>query len=138
MPAVIEWRDEAGLPMVKFVGYPEWVTFRGETLQNMHNLNTTVYSRFFVDDDNVRTRRMEDRFKGWYGAGMENAIPRQGLLGFDTGMFVLDYLKNPVARYDGVQNGYSFTTPEGAEGQCNNVLYLINFRTGGLIEKINL
>ena len=49
-------------------------------------------------------------------AGMEpewkNAIPRQGLLGFDTGMFVLDYLKNPVARYDGVQNGYSFTTPK--------------------------
>ncbi|MDE6175196.1 MAG: LysM peptidoglycan-binding domain-containing protein, partial [Duncaniella sp.] len=138
MPAIIEWRDETGLPGVKMVGYPEWITFRGETLQNMHKLNTTVYSRFFVDDDNIRTRRLEDRFKGWYGAGMENAVPRQGLLGFDTGMFVLDYLKNPVARYDGVQNGYSFLTPEGAEGQCNNVLYLINFRSGGQIEKINL
>lgn len=53
-------------------------------------------------------------------------------------MFILNYLKNPVARYDGVQNGYSFMTPEGAEGQCNNVLYLVNFRPGGLIEKINL
>lgn len=138
MPAIIEWRDDAGMPPVKLIGYPEWITFRGETLQNMHNLNTTVYSRFFVDDDNIRTRRLEDRFKGWYGTGMEPAVPRQGLLGFDTGMFILNYLKNPVARYDGVQNGYSFMTPEGAEGQCNNVLYLVNFRPGGLIEKINL
>lgn len=138
MPAIIEWRDDAGMPSVKLIGYPEWITFRGETLQNMHNLNTTVYSRFFVDDDNIRTRRLEDRFKGWYGTGMEPAVPRQGLLGFDTGMFILNYLKNPVARYDGVQNGYSFMTPEGAEGQCNNVLYLVNFRPGGLIEKINL
>ena len=138
MPGIIEWRDEAVMPSVKLVGCPEWITFRGETLQNMHNLNTIVYSRFFVDDDNIRTRRLEDNFKGWYGAGMENAVPRQGLLGFDTGMFILDYLKNPVARYDGVQNGYSFRVPEGSEGQCNNVLYLINFRPGGLIEKINL
>lgn len=138
MPAIIEWRDDVAMSSVRLVGYPEWITFRGETLQNMHNLNTTVYSRFFVDDDNIRTKRLDERFKGWYGAGMENAVPRQGILGFDTGMFILNYLKNPVARYDGVQNGYSFVTPDGAEGQCNNVLYLVNFRPGGLIEKINL
>ena len=138
LPGIIEWRDEAVMPAVKVIGYPEWTTFRGETLTNMHNLNTIVYSRFFTDDDNIRTRRVEDRYRSWYGSRMENAVPRQGLLGFDTGMFVIGYLKNSGTRYDGAQNGYSFPVPEDAEGLCNNVLYLINYRPGGLIEKINL
>ncbi len=138
LSGLIEWRDESVMPTVRIMGYPEWITFKGETLDNMHNLNTIVYSRFFVDDDNVRTRMLEDKFKDWYGCGIENAVPRQGLLGFDTGMFLLNYLKNPASRYDGVQNGYLFVSPDGAEGKCNNVLYLVNFRPGGMIEKINL
>lgn len=138
LPGLIEWREEAVMPVVKVIGYAEWITFRGETLENMHNLNTFVYSRFFDDEKSMRSRRLEEKFKGWYGAGMENAIPRQGMLGFDTGMFVLDYLKNPSKRYDGVQNGFSFSVPEGAQGECNTSLYLINYRPGGLIEKTNL
>lgn len=138
LPGLIEWRDEAVMPMVKVIGYPEWITFRGETLDNMHNLNTFIYSRFFDDEKSMRSQRLEKKFKDWYGAGMENAIPRQGMLGFDTGMFVFEYLKNPSGRYDGVQNGFNFTVPEGANGGCNSALYLVNYRPGGLIEKINL
>lgn len=138
LPAIIEWRDEEIMPMVKVVGYPEWITYRGETLDNMHNLNTIVYSRFFDDEKAGRTRRIEQNFKRWYGAGMENAVPRQGLLGFDTGMFVLNYLKGTQGAYNGVQNSFDFSSPEGGEGNCNASLYIINYRPGGMIEKTNL
>lgn len=138
LPGLVEWRNEAVMPMVKVVGYPEWITFRGETLENMHSLNTLVYSRFFDDEDNARTRQMERKYKNWYGGAMENAVPRQGLLGFDTGMFVFDYLKDPSKSYDGVQNGFDFKASEGVEGVCNNLLYIINYRPGGLIEKTSL
>ncbi len=139
LPAIIEWRDEEIMPMVKVVGYPEWITYRGETLDNMHNLNTIVYSRFFDDEKAARTRRIEQNFKKWYGGSMENAVPRQGLLGFDTGMFVFNYLKGVQGAYNGVQNSFDFTSsPEGVEGDCNVSLYIINFRPGGMIEKINL
>lgn len=138
LPGLIEWRDEAVMPSIKVVGYPEWITFRGETLSNMHNLNTLVYSRFFDNEESPRSRRIESKFKQWYGVGMENAIPRQGILGFDTGMFVLNYLKNSAHSYDGVQNGFSFFVPEGAAGDCNGLLYIINYRPGGLIEKASI
>lgn len=138
MPGIIEWRDEAVTASVKLLGYPEWTTFRGETLTNMKNLNTIVYSRFYTDDDNQRARSLENKYKKWYGNSMESAVPRQGLLGFDTGMFLIKYLKYPAARYDGIQNGYSFVSPDGVDGYFNDVLYLVNFRPGGLIEKINL
>ncbi|MDE6116862.1 MAG: hypothetical protein K2G33_05055, partial [Duncaniella sp.] len=97
-----------------------------------------VYSRFYTYDDNQRARSLENKYKKWYGNSMESAVPRQGLLGFDTGMFLIKYLKYPAARYDGIQNGYSFISPDGVDGYFNDVLYLVNFRPGGLIEKINL
>ncbi len=138
LPGLIEWRDENPAVTVKLFGYPEWTTFRGETLSNMHNLNTIVYSRFYTDDENFRAKGLENKFKQWYGAGMEMAVPRQGLLGFDTGMFLIKYLKYPAARYDGIQNGYTFISPDDAEGYYNDVLYFVNFRPADVIEKINL
>lgn len=138
MPGLIEWRDNDITGTVRLFGYPEWTTFRGETLENMNKLNTIVYSRFYTDDDNYRAKALEAKFKLWYGNSMENAVPRQGLLGFDTGMFIIKYLKYPSTRYDGIQNGFTFVSPDNAEGWYNNVLYLVNFRPGGIIEKINL
>lgn len=138
MPGIIEWRDEAITPGVKLFGYPEWITFRGETLENMHKLNTTVYSRFYADEESSRTRELEDRFRRWYGKGMDAAVPRQGLLGFDTGMFLIESFADGVDKYDGVQNGYHFVTSSPDGGSYNDVLYFINFRPGGVTEKINL
>lgn len=137
MPGIIEWRDEAVKPTVKMFGYPEWITYRGETLENMHKLNTTVYSRFYADEDGARARDIDAKFHRWYGKGMDPAVPRQGLLGFDTGMYLIRHIANNEEKYDGVQNGYRFvTTPNG--GSYNDVLYFINFRPGGITEKYNL
>lgn len=139
MPGIIEWRDEAVTPMVRMFGYPEWTTFRGETLENMHNLNTTVYSRFYTHEESPRTLDIDARYKKWYGNSMENAVPRQGLLGFDTGMFVIPYLLHSTSGYDGVQNGYFFTSAGGdGSGAYNDALYFINFRPGNVIEKTRI
>lgn len=135
MPGIIEWRDEAVTPTVKMFGYPEWITYRGETLDNMHKLNTTVYSRFYSDDDNDRTRDIEHKFHRWYGRNMEAAVPRQGLLGFDTGMFLIRNLAEGTEKYDGVQNGFRFINASPDSGSYNDVLYFINFRPGGITEK---
>ena len=139
MPAIIEWRDHTITPTVRLFGYPEWTTFRGETLQNMHNLNTMVFSRFYTDEESWATRGVDAKFRKWYGCNMENAVPRQGLMGFDMGMFVIPYIKNGVATgYDGVQNGYFFTEPSDNAGSYNQALYFINFRPGTTTDKIRL
>lgn len=135
MPGIIEWRDQAATPMVRLFGYPEWTTFRGETLENMHNLNTTVYSRFYTDEESARTKAIDDKYKQWYGSRMENAVPRQGLLGFDTGMFVIPYIMHGGGAYDGVQNGYYFISSGENGGMYNDALYFVTFRPGNIIEK---
>ncbi len=138
MPGIIEWRDQAVTPTVRLFGYPEWTTFRGETLENMHNLTTTVYSRFYTDEESARTKDIDARYKQWYGARMENAVPRLGLLGFDTGMFVIPYMLNGGDKYDGVQNGYYLVRSGENGGAYNDALYFVTFRPGNVTDKTRI
>ncbi|MDE5786084.1 MAG: LysM peptidoglycan-binding domain-containing protein, partial [Duncaniella sp.] len=139
LPGIIEWHRTAPTAGVKVWGYPEWIAFRGETLQNMHALNTTIYSRFAPDEDSWRNRQFDTTFKRWYGCEMENATPRQGLLGFDTGMYLLKLglLDKPApsgVRYSGIQNDYDFRSVEGG-GWVNNSLVFVTYSPGGEIRK---
>lgn len=135
MPAIIEWRDETIVPIVRLFGYPEWTLFRGETLQNMHNLNTIIYSRFISDYESSRAKALDAKFERWYGTDIENVVPRQGLLGFDSGMFLQKYLQSGQKRYEGIQNSYNFVPAGEGAGEYNDVLYFLNFRPGGDIVK---
>ncbi len=144
--ALSEFKFKLDQPDSMFLfGYPEWTTFRGETLSNMHSLNTVVYSRFYSSPDDTDVNNVEQVFTRWYGAPMANYMPRQGLLGFDTGMFLIDALltnggdfDKASPEYNGVQNGYHFVRRPGEFGWINDKLYLINYRPGGTIERISL
>lgn len=139
LPGIIEWHRTAPTAGIKVWGYPEWIAFRGETLQNMHALNTTIYSRFAPDEDSWRNRQFDTTFKRWFGCEMENATPRQGLLGFDTGMYLLKLLllAKPApsgVRYSGIQNDYDFRGVEDG-GWVNNSLVFVTYCPGGEIRK---
>lgn len=143
-PALIEFKKSlTGTDPIRLFGYPEWTTFRGETLVNMHALNSLVYSRFYIVPEDPAVRDVEDLFVEWYGAPMANFVPRQGLFGFDTGMYLINALRNggedmPMTPYSGVQNGFGFVRRPSAQGWVNDELYFINFRPSGLIDKIAL
>lgn len=138
MPGLIEWRDREENPIVRLFGYPEWTMFRGETLSNMHNLNTTVYSRFYSDYEDERAGELESKFNLWYGSEMESAVPRQGLMGFDAAMFLIPYVTEGTALYDGIQNGYRIAPAAADGGLYNDMLYFITFRPGEKVEKTPL
>ncbi len=141
--AVREFKESMNNPYdVRLFGYPEWTTFRGETLERMHSLNTTIYTRFYNEAESYRTKELEEKFKQWYGAPMMSAIPMQGTLGFDSGMYIINALKknhgdfnNHHYIYHGIQSGYDFHRPTAWSGQVNEMLYFIHFRPGGIIEK---
>ncbi len=136
LPALSQFKEKTGAEDVMLWGYPEWTTFRGETLDGMHQVNTYVFSRFYTAPEDYETQRIDDEFARWYGARMAQFVPRQGLLGFDTGMYLLTTLNAnggnfavSSPEYTGVQNGFSFLRmPRG--GLVNNRLYFLNYRPG--------
>ncbi len=127
----------------RLFGYPEWITFRGEALDNMRFMNTTIYSRFYNDESSLRTKDFTADYSRWYGAPMMNAIPVQGILGFDAGMYLIRALNDSDGfpsgmRYNGIQSDFLFGTEGDGHGHVNKALYLVNFRPSGITEKISL
>lgn len=142
LPALIEFKKSSINPdEVKLFGYPEWTTFRGDMSAKMLEMGTTVFSRFYTVPEDEKLKQVEDVFVRWYGAPMASLVPRQGLFGFDTGMYLINALKANggdfskfTPTYNGVQNGFDFQRSEGG-GYVNNDLYIINFRTDGSVDK---
>lgn len=128
--------------LVRMFGYPEWITFRGDALDNLHLMNATVYSRFFNDNDSYRSKQFTELYVNRYGTPLMSAVPVQGMLGFDTGFYLIkainrnyDNVGEPNYFYDGVQSGFHFTRPENVAGKVNDALYFINYRPSGITEK---
>lgn len=123
-------------------GYPEWITFPNEAMENMHFMNATIYSRFFNDSSSLRSKNFTADFTRWYEVPLMNAIPVQGILGFDTGFYLIKALNDNVRSggnfdydYDGIQSSFRFTNKSDIAGKVNDSLYFINFRPSGIVDK---
>lgn len=138
-----ELKETMGNPYdLRLFGYPEWTTLRGESLERMHSLNTTIYSRFYNDAESSRAQELEAKFKQWYGQPMMTAVPMQGTLGFDTGMYLIKALdrnrgdfNDDNTTYHGIQSCYNFRRPTSWSGLVNETLYFITFSPGGVVTK---
>lgn len=149
--ALTSLRQSADSPSnITIFGYPEWVTFRGESFDEICALDATIYSRYLATEQNRSANSLKERYKQWYGVEMFEAVPTQGILGFDTGVFVINGLKQLAStgvfpsEYDGVQgnmrlmwSGDSHTDASGelvtSGGLVNEALYFINYRPGGIV-----
>ena len=133
--------SSADFNSIRLFGYPEWITFRGDALENLHTMNATVYSRFFNDESETRSKRISEKYTSVYGSPMMAAVPVQGILGFDTGFFLLSAIDNDIEILDGntfhngIQSGFHFVKQDDAAGKVNDLLYFVNFRPSGLVDK---
>lgn len=127
-------------------GYPEWVTFSGDALASMGNLNTTIYSRFYIVPDDFDAKAIARDYRDWYGIDMIDAIPSQGILGYDATNFAIDELRamaqqgtdKPVTLdFEGVQNTLKLerATESPDAGMVNRSLFFIHYLPGGRVEK---
>lgn len=130
-------------------GYPEWITFRDDSFREICNLDATIYSRFFSDKRDFRTRELAERFRKEFGSDMVEAVPTQGILGYDTGMYIIRGLREKAATgvfpadFSGLQSELRLVRANGPEsgdqgGLYNEALLLIHFLPGGSVEKICL
>lgn len=141
LPALLERQEQASMPSnIALMGYPEWILYKGETLNNLQQLGATVYSRFFAEPDSPDVERVEEAYARWYGSRMENKVPRQGLTGFDTARYLISALRDNCGDFsiaspalDGTQYGFDFRR-DGA-GWVNNTLFLVNFGPGSLVTR---
>lgn len=120
-------------------GYPEWITFRGEYFNRLGENNATIYTRFYAAPDEPQRKALEQEFKDAYGTEMLDAAPVQGILGYDTGVYIIttlrenrgDFRGNPGS-YIGIQSAYEF------QDLVNRAIFIVRFGPNGYVDKIPL
>ncbi|MDE6073868.1 MAG: hypothetical protein K2F80_04645 [Muribaculaceae bacterium] len=76
---------------------------------------------------------------------MLEAVPSQGLLGYDTAVFLIRSLRNNEGNfsessmaYDGVQSGFDIYRPEGIKGLVNMNLYFVTYGPNRATTKVQI
>lgn len=125
---------EMGKQHYRLFGYPDWIAYRGEALDLLQRMDAVIYSRFKSDEKDLENKEMQNKFLKWYGRPMIEAVPNQGLLGYDTGNYLIyamqrgtlqGQIQSPIS-FRGQQNGFKFTHGDN-KGYVNEVLYIIQF-----------
>lgn len=134
LPSLVSYQEAVPQASVRLFGYPDWVTLRGEIKENLHKLNTAIYSRFSTELDNQYVRRVQENYRHWYGHEMPQAVPNTVLLGYDTMAWLIYASEHGLTEpYEGLQNAFMLREIPGA-GNVNNALYFITFRRGGTVD----
>lgn len=127
---------------VNLWGYSEWLVLRDQS--KLNKANSYVFSRFYCVNKDYSVENLQSAFERWYGVGFADKIPKQGVYGFDTGMFLLNALSSNggdfnrfTPPYDGLQNAFQLKR-SGDGGFVNEELYIINYTPSGVTYKFGI
>ena len=122
---------------ITLFGYPVWQTTQyKECLDDFHALNTYIYCLFFADNTDPSVNMFYNDYKKWYSKMPSPLYPKYPMLGFDTGMFFLEAIKEYGAdfekdissmKYKSVQTGFQFERVNNWGGFINKNIYIIHF-----------
>lgn len=121
---------------VSIFGYPEWQTYFKDYMDTFHNLNTTIFTRFYSQPTKDNWKDFNKKFRYWFGNEKSSIIPTPNILGFDTGLYLIYGLlrhNNNFEQYletiesHSIQTDFSFTRLSNVSGLVNTNLYFVTF-----------
>ncbi len=130
---------------VALFGYPRWINFVPEYINDFYALNTYFYSRFYANPMDQATKDFHKRYWYWYNKHLISAYPSFALLGFDTGIYFLSAIQEQGKNFafqdikgsnDRIQTDFSFERINNWSGFINKSFYFINFTPDSSIRKI--
>lgn len=143
--AMLEYMMEHPLDAAVF-GYPDWTAFTGEATDALHVLGAEIYTRFFLDKNDPRLRRLSEEYSHWYGQEMLEVMPSMAALGFDGGTMLIDWIQDSRGHIDeflddeqlfeGLQSSFRFGHGNDNAGYVNTSLYFVKFRPDGTTKVI--
>ncbi|MCL2650876.1 MAG: LysM peptidoglycan-binding domain-containing protein [Candidatus Azobacteroides sp.] len=118
-------------------GYPKWQTYDlGELTENLYNLNTTIYTNFYIKQNAPETRNFYRKFFRWYSRPVNNSYPKFSVWGFDTGMYFIQlinqfgtFFESNVnnLKYEGIQTNFYYQRVSNWGGFVNANVFFVNF-----------
>lgn len=130
---------------ISLFGHPEWQTYTNY-INDFGKYDTYIYTPFFADENDYRTKQFIENYKQWYNnKSLINTYPRYGMLGYDTGLYLLTAYLNYGRNFENsitsisvpsLQTPFAFRRVNAKGGYLNNGFYLIHYRPNANIDKI--
>ncbi len=129
-----EAQPECGLTLF---GYPEWQTYTRECLEDFYALNTYIYTNFYVNNLSKEVDDFYTRYKNWFSKSLINIFPKYGILGFDTGLFFLEAIRQygphfenklEQIQYKGIQTEFDFHRINNWGGFINTNIFIVHYQ----------
>ncbi|QQS50586.1 MAG: LysM peptidoglycan-binding domain-containing protein [Bacteroidota bacterium] len=135
---------------IDVIGIPEWLTFENLRIELLHQLNTVIYSPFFIDYKNLHTQSFIKNCRKTLGYEpqqvLNSNIPYNfTFLGYESGLLFMDVfsqygpsLLNCVCQVKGnmPQSQYQFKLIQD-KGFANTSINFINYNTSYEVERIS-
>lgn len=143
LPALSKAKKERFDCEIKLLGYPEYVTYLKDYQEDLQDVDTFMFSRFF-NANGYRTRDIEFYYNKWFKGQMLASYPNMVLYGFDTAMYLVQALSNSGTLADhttmerGIQTSFRFSHvgDDPAMGYINDAICIVHFTPAHTIETI--
>ena len=148
LPSLLHARSIDSLNVAKFklFGYPEWQIHAKDTRELMYEADTYFYATFYSHYALPRVAEFQEDFIRWYSRGIQNIYPRYGMLGYDTGYFILlaaslygNQMHENIERipFNPVQSDFKFERISEKDGFINKKFFFIHFCPEYYIDKMD-
>ena len=118
------------------------VTTDADCTDGMHAIDTYFYTRYYYNSQDYFTQKLENSYHRWYNENMRYSSPKMGILGFDSGVFILramlgnEIYNGHINKYNGLQTDFDFERVGESGGYFNKSVKIIRFTPYGSIEKM--
>ena len=145
IPRLSEYTSKYPNSKISLIGYPDWQTYTSFHLDNFYEFDTYIYTTFYRNPLDNRTKVFEQRFLRWFGCPMIQTYPRYGMMGFDLAYYFLRGLQifgdKLETRHDNMpsypfQHKFRFERMAEDGGFVNRHLQIIHYTTRQTIESI--
>ena len=127
-----------------FFAYPEWQKFASHHRNEMHIVDTYVYTNAFYNPWSTTTNELKNAYMSWFKSDIIESAPKMFMLGYDTGLTFINGLSTFGSRYcDQEQQlplqqsdiAFKKISPDG--GYINSSLWFVHYRNDYQIEKVS-
>ena len=148
LPSLVQAKyiDTLDIADYKLFGYPEWQIYAKDTQEQLYEADTYFYTTFYSHYSMPEVSKFQNDYIRRYNCPIQNIFPKYGMLGYDTGYYMLlaismygkemaDNINN--VGYTPIQTGFHFERTGEWGGMVNKKAYFIHYTRNYSIEKID-
>lgn len=131
--AVKEIKDQNPFSGITLLGRPNWIVYDESLSQNLHQANTIIPSRFYIDEDSYQAQKFNDNYKELFDRTPMKSVPLFAGVGYDNALYFIPGLQkasNDINRLSAssrtLQNQFDFERIPGG-GLVNRPVYMIRY-----------